>query len=435
MSFEIAEFDSKFLASLMNNIGAISALGKEVSVYDFSDPLYYEIYSAIVEFYIDKKEPSYSDLKFRFRDDSVIVAVIEYISEIKELINDLPIVYEAMCENSRKLQLKALGKFISSNVSACDTKDLMSRVEDKLAKINLNSNSKIEGTGSIDGEYIVQLKERSQKLRSTGNIIDALDLPTGFETIDRATLGLTRSGTWVIGAETSDGKTQAAIQITSSILEKGYCVYYFLLEDTKKKLLTRYASLQTGIPISKILIGDVSDAQITQIQSVLTKLRMDYSLLMEDELTDVNDIITKIRFAKFKHPNLSLVVFDNINIAYDRLNKNNREAEISGISKKLISVAKSSDLNVIILQQLNTNPDARTTGLPVRMNDLRDSKAPGHDADVTILLHCPDKYTADKAYSRKWTQAWIVKNRSGEPHKVVDLTSHGHIARFTEGKP
>ena len=99
----------------------------------------------------------------------------------------------------------------------------------------------------------------------------------------------------------------------------------------------------------------------------------------------------------------------------------------------MASMSKNCDVAVVVLAQLNTSPDDRAKGMPVRMNDIRDSKAIGHDAAIAIFVHCPDKYDDDKNYSRRNTKVIIAKNRYGVPHQVVPMTNHGDKSMFIEG--
>ena len=207
------------------------------------------------------------------------------------------------------------------------------------------------------------------------------------------TLGFQKSTTWILGGSTSDGKTQMAVQMCNAAILADNQVLFFMLEDDKRKLLTRFIALKSGVPIMKLMCGNITDAEYDKAKQASAQLKQADRLLIEDETFDINDIVTKTQFAKLKYPNLSFIIIDHINLITDKLiREGNREREIGMASKKLVALAKRLEISILILQQLNTNPDDRKKGLPVTTTDLRDCKSTTHDHSAPLLLPCPNKY-------------------------------------------
>jgi len=416
----------------MNNVAGVALLQKEVHIDDFEDPLYYEIYTKIVEFFIESKIPSYPDLKFKFKEDLIVLDIIDKMKEEVSPLNDLNAVYEELCEQSRKRKLKDLGTFIATQVKESSAKDIINNVETKLFQINLQNSTSIDSISDLESGYLKELNTKVQKFNQFKTLESTIDLPTGFSSLDFLTLGLQKQNTWVIGGATSDGKTAFAVQFVDSIIRRDQGVVIFMLEDSRTQLLNRFVSLRTAIPISKLRCGSISDKEVEKVNHAIDSLKQGHRLFVDDTIIDINEIIVKTKFLKLKYPYLSVLVLDHINLAVDSLNaKGNREQELSGISKKLISLAKSCNIAVLILQQLNTGMDDRNENYPI-VNDLRDSKAPGHDAAIVTLIWCPDKYNKDKNFSRKNTQLILAKNRYGEAGLAIKFTSHAHIAKYVE---
>jgi len=438
MAYTTSMLDIQFLSSFMNDLSALTSLDKMVSVDDFSDKIYYEIYLVIVDYLIDNKSPTYQDLKFKFKDDELVREIIELIEQDTTAPDDLNLIYEELCEVSRKDKLKQIGEYLQHKSVMQDSKsnDLVRIAEAQLLQVTINHGINIDTVSSIEGEYLKDLKQKVERYNKYKSIEGVIDLPTGYKTLDLHTLGLQLKNTWVLGGGTSDGKTQMAVQISNSVIGADAQVLYFMLEDDKKKLINRFIALRSNVPIMRLMAGSLKESEVDKAKQALTYLKQGDRLLIEDETFDINEILAKAHFAKLKYPGLKLVIIDHINLITDKsMREGNREREIGMSSKKLVAMAKKSDVAVLILQQVNTNPDERKSGLPVTVNDLRDCKSTSHDSAVTLMLHCPDKFNEEAKFSKKHTQIVLAKNRYGQVNQIIDLVSHANVGRFVEGIP
>lgn len=426
-----------FLASLMRNPGAIVTFNKSVSVTDFRDVIYYDIYIEIINSFLAGKNATFADLRFKFRDDPVVLDVLKLIEGESVVVDDLNVVYQGMVESAQRDRLKQLALV---TLQQCDeqnsiTKDILDYVESQLISITLSSQMELGNLQQLKNEISNDLTDKVTKFRKSKNLEDIIELPTGFRELDYFTLGFQRGASWVLGAATSDGKTQLAVQFASNIMKLGKGVLYFTLEDAIPSLVQRFLSLYTGINLKKLRCGDLTDGQLNKATETLSQLATENNLFIDDITIDINDILLKTKFAKLKQKNLSLIIVDYISLATDKSQKfSTKEQEISTISKKLIHLAKTCNVAVLGLSQLNTSPDDRTKGLPIRMNDIRDSKAPGHDSSVTLFINYPNKYNKDTNYSKKETELIVAKNRYGETNKIIYLENYPHLAKFIEVK-
>jgi replicative DNA helicase len=423
--------DTIFLASLMVEPDKIGSLNKDISILDFSDETYYEIYSVMAELIISSSI-SYPNLKFRFKDDSLILDIIN-LMESEEPVDPVA-AFGALCEDSRKQRLKVVGEFLYNQADTNkDSRSILSSAESKLMGIAVDSGLSLTTVLDMEPDFVETLKNAKQKFDKYKNIRQVLDLPTGFNGLDLYTLGMHKKTSCVLAGATSDGKTQLAVQFSNTLLDIDKCVLYFMLEDCKENLIHRFISLRTAINLTKIRLGNLSDIEYRKIMDVYNDLKQMNRLLVEDRLIEIDDVIIKIKFAKLKYPNLSMVVIDNINLMIDTASKSgNREQEISKISKKLLGVAKEQDIALLVVQQVNTSPDMRSGGMPMQLNDLRDCKAVGHDASIVIFIYCPDKHDEGKGFSRKHVQLILAKNRYGDVNKIMNLVNYASVAKMIE---
>lgn len=429
----MTNLDIQFLASLMVDPKKVGQLENQVSVDDFSDSTYYDIYVRVMDFVVENQPPSYSDLKFKFKNDALVLELIKEM-EGAPVVNNIKTIHEEMCKESQKRKLESLTQRIEYGLSRKeDVKGIINDVESSILNINLQAGVRLNSSASVGAEFLKNLQDKRSKYQQYNGLQGIIDIPTSLVGLDLITLGMKRKTTWVLGGSTASGKTMMSVQMMNAVINSGRQVLYFMLEDSCENLMCRILSLKTGVPMQKMMMGDLTAQQVSSI--VQAEQTLKHKFFVEEDVSDINDICVISQFAKLKHPNLALVIVDHINLSTDRTNKGNREQEIGGSSKKLVRLAKKLDIGVLVLQQLNTNPDERTKGLPVTTNDLRDCKSTSHDSAVTILLHCPDQYKDEANYSKVHTQLIVAKNRYGEVNQFVDMTSQAAVGKFIEGLP
>jgi len=424
----------QFLASLMDNPYKIDTLDREVSSLDFSSDIYYNLYVSVVDFVIEGKQSSYPDLKFKYKESPQELNLISKMEKCD--VVDLQTVYKALIAYSQREKLKELTEnALDMYGRGATAVEIQTELDSELLRIKSQSNIKLESVNQISPLLEKNLKDRVELFKKRGS---AIELPTGISRLDDLTLGLHKKNMWIIGASTSDGKTQLAVQIAYNIVENGNSLIYYLLEDDREQVLYRFISHSIKIPISKIRSGNLNGKELTRIHNCIDQLKTGNRLFVDDISYDINDVISKTKFAKIKYPNLSTIVIDYIGLMMDRSQRfSTREQEISFISKKLMALSKECNIAVLCLAQLNTAPDDRSSGMPIKMNDLRDSKAPGHDSAVTVFIHYPFKYkkAKDGNFSKEYAQLILSKNRYGECNKIIDLTNRANVASFVEGIP
>jgi len=425
--------EKQFIASLIADTSRITQLEKEVNVSDFKDPLFYDIYSEIISCILSNRNVTYSNLRLKFNNDKIVRTFLDEI-EKEEKIDDINFLYKELLNSSQKVKIRELGGEIINDCKSDKTAvDIITKTESKLLNIGASSSITLDSLVNKGDDVIRGINEKVVKFNKCKDLQEIIDLPTGFKTLDSLTLGIEAETIWVIAASSSDGKTMAAIQISNNITSRKKTVLYFLLEGSHKSLIYRWLSLRTGIPISKIKCGDLSEKEHKKVLEMYEILKQNNNLLFDDRMREIDEIVNKVKFAKLKNKDLGLVVIDYIQLVSDNSKRfGNREQEISSVSKKLISLSKSCSIGILTLAQLNVNPDERSKGMPIRINDIRECKAVGHDAHVVLAINFPDKYKSDEDFSKKNGQFIIIKNREGESQKIIPVKNYANIAKFVE---
>jgi replicative DNA helicase len=222
-------------------------------------------------------------------------------------------------------------------------------------------------------------------------------VPTGFQTLDKNTLGLQPGQLAVLAARPSVGKTAFALNIaTHAAAKAGRKVAFFSLEMPAEQLALRMLASEAKLDWRRLSQGMLSTYDWHKIAAQGDRLSS-ASLWLDDNfvLTPV-ELRSKCRKLRRENGGLDLVVIDYLQLMHapsDRSNQS-REQEIATISRSLKSLAKEMECPVIALSQLNRSVEKRK-GEPPMLSDLRESGAIEQDADIVMFLHRSDEDSKD----------------------------------------
>jgi replicative DNA helicase len=263
-------------------------------------------------------------------------------------------------------------------------------------------------------------------------------LSTGFKKLDEMTGGLRGSEMFVVAARPSMGKTAFAMNIAEHVaVNVGKAVGVFSLEMSASQLVQRLLCSHARVNLKHVRDGFLSNhdtSKITKSAQVLAK-----SCIYIDDTAGISilELRAKARRMKERHA-VELIVIDYLQLlrSTTRRAQDNRQIEISEISNGIKALAKELDIPIIVLAQLNRNPDSRTgasKGKP-RMSDLRESGSIEQDADVVSLLVRAEVYEDDEEERKEKAgeaELIIAKQRNG-PIGDVPLTFLKEYTRFED---
>jgi len=262
------------------------------------------------------------------------------------------------------------------------------------------------------GDVIGEAKEKIDEMMLQQTNI--LGIPSGFTALDNILGGFRKGQFIVVAARPAMGKSAFALNIaaylTSSIRKKKVAV--FTLEMATDELIFRLISSESEIPMQNLMKGQgISGQQVRQIAGVVDAFS-DAELYIDDTGTNtVMDIKAKTRRLKAELKGLDLIIIDYIQLMSSRRQSENRQQEISEISRGLKTLAKELELPVIALSQLNRGLESRPDKRP-KLSDLRESGAIEQDADIVMFIYRDAVYSHDE---KKINDAEIIigKNRHG----------------------
>ena len=254
-------------------------------------------------------------------------------------------------------------------------------------------------------------------------------IPTGFKDIDEKTSGLQRSDLIIVAARPAMGKTAFALNIAQqSAVKAGSSVIIFSLEMSKEQLGQRLLAMQARVEMQKLKQGDLDRKDWDRITMALDELNNTKIVIDDTPGISVMEMRNKCRRLKAEQ-GLDLVVVDYLQLMSLQGKTDNRQQEISTISRNLKLLAREMDCPVIVLSQLSRAPEQRQDHRPI-LSDLRESGSIEQDADIVIFLYRDDYYN-ENTDKPGVCEVNIAKHRSG-PTDKVELTWVSRYTKFSD---
>ncbi|HYA02270.1 MAG TPA: replicative DNA helicase [Syntrophobacteria bacterium] len=250
---------------------------------------------------------------------------------------------------------------------------------------------------------------------------------TGFDDLDRKTCGLQPSELIVIGGRPSMGKTAFALNIArNAAVDHEVPVGIFSLEMSKEQLGMRMLCSEAKVDAHKMRSGFFSNSDWVKLTRAAGTIS-EASIFVDDSpALSVLELRAKARRLK-REQNLGLIIVDYLQLMRGPQSAEQREQEISEISRSLKALAKELSVPVVALSQLNRRVEERHDKRP-QLSDLRESGAIEQDADLIAFIYRDEVYHAESPDKGK-AEIIIGKQRNG-PTGVVKLAFLSHCTRF-----
>lgn len=307
--------------------------------------------------------------------------------------------------------------------------DILDQVESKIVGIIRNRrSSEFRTIQDVLGEVQTNL----EKLASTKG--DITGIPTGWYELDKLTSGLHENQLIILAARPAMGKTALALNLATNVaINTDKTVAIFSLEMGAEQLAQRIISSLGQIEGSKLTSGKlVNDdwKRVTEAKSQLSQAKL---YISDDAGVTVGDIKSKCRRLATSEVGLDLVIIDHLQLLTMGGNYgNNRQAEITDISRSLKKMAMELHVPVIALAQLSRGVESREDKRP-KMSDLRESGSIEQDADIVALLYRDDYYQTAKELGESpdpsLSELIIGKHRNG-PTGKIDLLFRKSTSTF-----
>ncbi len=251
-------------------------------------------------------------------------------------------------------------------------------------------------------------------------------LKTGFYGLDFLTNGFQKSDLILLAARPGVGKTSFAMNVINNIALNGGTCAVFSLEMSAEQLMQRAICSVAMVSMGKALKGELSPNEWKLILQAKEKLSKAKIFIDDSALNTPLDILSKCRRIQREH-GLDIVMIDYLQLMSSGKKTDNRQTEVSDISRNLKVAAKELNVPILCLSQLSRAVEGRKGNKPV-LSDLRESGAIEQDADIVMFIHNPDMYIQDDgAIKQGIVDLILAKHRNG----ALDTVKLKFIAEHT----
>ena len=269
-----------------------------------------------------------------------------------------------------------------------------------------------------------------EAIGSRGGVMTGV--PTGFADLDALTNGLHAGQMVVIAARPAIGKSTLALDLArAAAVKHRMAAVLFSLEMSRNEITMRLLSAEARVPLHAMRTGQMGEEDWTRLARRMSEV-VDAPLFIDDSPNmSMMEIRSKCRRLKQRH-DLRMVIVDYLQLMSSPRRVENRQQEVSEMSRSLKLLAKEIDVPVVAISQLNRGPEQRNDKRPL-LSDLRESGSIEQDSDVVILLHREDAYERESPRAGE-ADLIVAKHRNG-PTTTVTVAFQGHYSRFVDMAP
>ena len=348
-----------------------------------------------------------------------------------EIISDVPTaanIIEYAKIVKEKSTLRKLGEVGTKIVELAyegyeEVDTILDKAEGMIFKISENVDSKdlVSLKDVIAQEFIRLEKVYQNKGVATG-------ISSGFSDFDQMTSGFHPSDLIILAARPAMGKTAFALNLAlNAAMKSNKGVLLFSLEMSSSQLLQRLLSIESGIGLQKIRNGFLDPDDWGKLG--LASMKLSNSEINIADLPNVNVLEIRAIARRLKAAGkLDMIVIDYLQLIKGNGGRNdNRQQEISEISRALKGIARELDIPIIALSQLSRATEQRADRRPM-LSDLRESGAIEQDADMVMFLYRDDYYN-EESEDKGLTEVIIGKQRNG-PVGTIKLRFFHEYTKF-----
>ena len=344
---------------------------------------------------------------------STKVSITSNVKYYADIVKDLS-KYRALIKLSNEIKDKAYRAEES-------TTSILDFAENRLIEVSEGNNAGLVRLNETMSDVFQIINERSKnKGKLTG-------ITTGYEDLNFYLKGLHKQDLIIIAARPSMGKTAFAMNIAVNAAIYGKAkVAVFSLEMGREQLAQRMLGATGLIELEKIATGNLTDSDWAAL--IDTSAELNKANIFIDDTPGITLTELKAKCKRLKvEEGLDLIVIDYLQLMQGEGRTENRQQEISKISRGLKGFAKEMNCPLIALSQLSRAPDARSDRRPV-ISDLRESGAIEQDADVVMLIYRDDYYN-DESEEKGIAEIIIAKHRNG-PVGTIKLIYRPEFTKF-----
>jgi replicative DNA helicase len=423
------EAEESLIGAMLLSSEAVSIAYETVTAEDFYRPLHGQIFGAIVALANAGEPVDYVTVQAKLQERGAVAVEVALLSSLQmntpspgnaahyaELVRD---------KAQQRRLIAAAGEIVDDAYVATD--DVSGLIDEAERKINaIGDNRKFESVSPLQRLLLAEADILEERGETRGRFNG---LETGYRSLDAVLQGLQPNSMTIIGARPGTGKTAFALGVlvhVGAVVQRP--ALYFSLEMSRQELAERILASTARIDSSKLRTGDLSEADWNRAHEAFGYLQSAKIFIDDNPALTVMDVRSRARRIKQQNRDLGVVIVDYLQLMSSRGRAENRQVEVSEMSRSLKILARELECPVIALSQLSRKLEERADKRPV-MSDLRESGSLEQDADVVLFLFRPEQYGEVPNDKKADAEIIVGKNRNG-PTRTAHLTWRGEFARF-----
>ena len=423
------EAEESLIGAMLLSPEAVSVAYETLQPEDFYRPLHGQIFGAIIALANAGEPVDYVTVQAKLQERGAVAIELAVLSALQmntPSASNAQHYAEIVRDKAQQRRLIAVGGEIVDDAYV-STDDVVGLIDEAERKINqIGDDRKIDSVSPLQRLLLSEADILEERGETRGQFNG---LETGYRSLDLILQGLQPSSMTIIGARPGTGKTAFALGI---LIHVGAVVkrpaLFFSLEMSRQELAERILASTARIDSSKLRTADLSDRDWNRAHEAFGFLQSAKVFIDDNPSLTVMDVRSRARRIKQQNGDLGVVIVDYLQLMSSRGRSENRQVEVSDMSRSLKILARELQCPVIALSQLSRKLEDRADKRPV-MSDLRESGSLEQDADVVLFLFRPEQY-GEVANDKKSDAEIIVgKNRNG-PTRTAHLTWRGEFARF-----
>ena len=425
-----AEAEQSVIGSMLMDRDAIIAASEIITPDEFYQHQYGVMFEAMVELFNEGKPVDLVTLQDRLKEKDVPpeVSSLEFV---RDIITTVPTSANVRSYANIVHEKAVLRKLIKINEQIANTCYAgKEKLEDILAQTEKSIFDLLQSRAGGDFVPIRQvalnvLEKIEVASRNPGSVTG---IPTGFIDLDYKTSGMQPSDFILIAARPSMGKTAFVLNLVDYVAVRNHmpCMI-FSLEMSKEQLVNRMLSMESNVDSQKLRTGSLTDADWDAVVEGIGIIGGSKLIIDDTPGISITELRSKCRKMKLEY-GLSMVIIDYLQLmSGSGKSGDNRQQEISEISRSLKALARELNAPVVALSQLSRACETRQDHRPM-LSDLRESGAIEQDADVVMFLYRDDYYNKDTDKPNV-AEVIIAKQRNG-PIGTIELLWRPEYTKF-----
>ncbi len=407
------EAEESVLGAVMLSVDAANTVMDRLHPGDFYQPSHQAIFEAVLRLY-DANHPIDAITvaeQLRRQEELDRVGGVSYLTRLIDSVptaSNVDYYSKIVEEASLRRNLMRSGSEVSDLAFLID-KDI-SDVLDLAEKSVFSVADRRIGDGLIPVKPLLSTTlESIEALGEAGG--QMAGMATGFKDLDAKLTGLAPGNLVIIAARPGMGKSALATSMAFNMAAEGHSIAMFTMEMSRHEVVQRLLCSVGRIDSMKLRAGNLTDRDWQSVARAAGRLHEAPIFIDDSGQLTVTEVRAKCRRMKRSH-GLDLVVVDYLQLMSAGSRSENRQQEISEISRGLKALGTELDVPIVALSQLNRAMEQRQDKRPM-LSDLRESGALEQDADIVMFIYRDEYYHPESVETRGIAEVNVAKHRAG----------------------